>query len=307
MNRPSTALWYVRHYANKGNDNSTDDGYDVALQQKGELWEEYDITPEEESNLQNELKAYSEHCQIDRKETLEADSDAWDHFYTNHTVNFFKDRHYLATAFPKEFGDEEEEGDNPCLVELGCGVGNTLLPLLENTDKKWDVYGIDLSQVAIGLLQQDHRFLEASKQNRAFCAVADLCAGVPPDFVGRASVTSLFFCLSAIHPSHHAKAIANAASTLRSGGVLVLRDYGRLDQAQMKLGSQRNKMITDNFYRKHDGTKCYYFSLSDVEDLVVAAGLDVLELDYIKRVYKNRAEQSKRRRVWVHGRFRKKG
>ena len=128
---------------------------------------------------------------------------------------------------------------------------------------------------------------------------------MPTNFQGKATVTSLLFCLSAIHPDHQPDAVRHAASTLGPGGVLVFRDYGRFDQAQIKLGSQRNKLVADNFYRKHDGTKCYYFTLEELRTLFRNAGMEVIELEYIKRVYKNRAENSTRRRVWVHGRFRK--
>ena len=81
--------------------------------------------------------------------------------------------------------------------------------------------------------------------------------------------------------------------------------YGRFDEAQMKLGVSRKKQLKENFYRKHDGTKCYYFSLEDVEKLFTSVGLQVLELEYLQRIYDNLKSGEKRRRVWVHGRFQK--
>ena len=96
-------------------------------------------------------------------------------------------------------------------------------------------------------------------------------------------------------------------STLRPGGVLVLRDYGRYDEAQLKLGRQRHKLLGANhFYRKHDGTCCHYFSVERIRELLGAhQDLKELECRYIRRVYKNRAENSERRRVWVQARFQK--
>ena len=38
--------------------------------------------------------------------------------------------------------------------------------------------------------------------------------------------------------------------------------------AQIKLG-KADKELGDNFYRKGDGTGCYYFSLNDLRDLFV--------------------------------------
>ena len=247
---------------------------------------------------------------------MQKNSQAWDQFYSQHQTNFFKDRYYLASAFPDEFGVENniKKTNSPCLVEVGCGVGNAMLPLLEekyeqNGQKRWKVYGLDLSAVAIDLVQKDPRFKAAAEENRAFAASVDISQNdgvLPESFVAVATVTSLLFCLSAIDPKRHLIAVQNAISTLQSGGVLVFRDYGRYDEAQLKLGMQRNKLLKDNFYRKADGTKCYYFTLAELEQLFVQeAGLEVLELRYLKRMYKNRSTGTIRRRVWVQARFRK--
>jgi SAM-dependent methyltransferase len=273
------------------------------------------------------ITAVSPHHKNERSSTSDADSssengDAWNRFYSQHRANFFKDRYYLTTAFPEEFGNnnrtnevyQRNEQQFPCLVEIGCGVGNTMLPLLEDTTtdssrKKWTVYGFDLSGVAIDLLRQDARFQKAARQGRAFAAVVDISCGEDDleRYVGIATVASLVFCLSAMDPhQQQPRAVRNAVSTLQPGGVLVFRDYGRYDEAQLKLGTQRQKQLGDSFYRKQDGTKCYYFTLSDLEDLFVKeAGMEVLELQYIKRVYTNRSTGAIRRRIWVQARFRK--
>ena len=101
-------------------------------------------------------------------------------------------------------------------------------------------------------------------------------------------------------------AARNVAATLKPGGVLVLRDYGRYDEAQLKLGVSRAKRLGENFYVKSDGTRCFYFDLQHLEQLLVEeAGLEALELKYVRRIYQNRAKDEQRRRVWVQGRFRK--
>lgn len=79
--------------------------------------------------------------------------------------------------------------------------------------------------------------------------------------------------------------------------------------AQMKLGAGGGE-LGRNFYRKGDGTGCCYFELDDLRELFVneRAGddrLELLELDYVQRVYRNRGDGTTRRRVWVQGRFRK--
>lgn len=80
----------------------------------------------------------------------------------------------------------------------------------------------------------------------------------------------------------------------------------------MKLGKS-DRELEPNFYRKGDGTGCYYFELDDLRDLFAnssrvvenGAGLEILELDYVQRVYRNRGGGTTRRRVWVQGRIRK--
>lgn len=226
------------------------------------------------------------------------DQESWNRFYATHQTNFFKDRHYLAHAFPNEFGPSSEPRT---LVEIGCGVGNAFLPLLE---ENWTVHGLDLSRTAIDLLQQEQRFQAAGDRAQAYCC--DISQELPSPCRDIAHVTTLLFCLSAIDPARHRAAAENVVASLRQGGVLVIRDYGRYDEAQLKLGSQRDKMLDENFYRKHDGTKCFYFSLEDLQRLFVdELGLEVLELRYFRRTCQNRATQSIRRRVWVQARFRK--
>ena len=41
------------------------------------------------------------------------------------------------------------------------------------------------------------------------------------------------------------------------------------------------------------------------EEEYEGAGLEVLQLKYVQRLYKNRADDATRRRVWVQARFRK--
>lgn len=176
----------------------------------------------------------------------------------------------------------------------------------------------DFSSKAIQLLNEEPSFQTAVQENRAVARVWDITKDSPyikqPHVQGQADFVMLMFCLSAINPSKMKIAAQNVISLLKPGGVLLFRDYGRFDEAQMKLGTTRNRGLGSNFYVKHDGTRVYYFTLEDLEKLFCSSTccdgdgqeqqkLEKLELDYIRRVYINRGMNQTRRRVWVQGRF----
>jgi SAM-dependent methyltransferase len=162
----------------------------------------------------------------------------WNVFYDQNKTNFFKDRHYLQKAFPNEFGwlydacevennDDAMDIDNinnkhatnlspPVyngatkehfrIVEIGCGVGNATLPLLEQYSKlmqryqnkfrlssfdeknakslltcppQMHIHCLDFAPNAIHLLKQDVRFQSAEREGRATAHVYDVSSTHP--------------------------------------------------------------------------------------------------------------------------------
>jgi methyltransferase-like protein 6 len=82
----------------------------------------------------------------------------WDLFYKRNTTHFFKDRHWITREFPELLVSSSlSDGDTMVLkglvfLEAGCGVGNTVFPLMEE-NKNLFVYACDFSAKAIELFK----------------------------------------------------------------------------------------------------------------------------------------------------------
>lgn len=116
----------------------------------------------------------------------------WDEFYKHHKQNFFKDRRYLH----KEFVDLCTS-ENKIALEVGCGVGNTIFPLLQ-TNPTIFVHACDFSPKAVELVKEHEGYMSG----RCNAFQADLTKDNLLDNVAAASVdyVLLIFVLSTIHP-----------------------------------------------------------------------------------------------------------
>lgn len=88
-----------------------------------------------------------------RANQLEKDTKKyWDLFYKRNDTRFFRDRHWTTREFDELLGLGGEESRN-VLLEVGCGVGNFVYPLIEDGLKFRKIFACDLSTRAIELFE----------------------------------------------------------------------------------------------------------------------------------------------------------
>ena len=203
--------------------------------------------------------------------------------------------------------DEMAEGRELVLLEAGCGVGNTLFPLLR-ANPLLRCFGVDFADSAIAIVQSH----PLAQSGRVRAAVGDLTSGALPaelaPCLGRCDVATLMFVLSAISPERMGPAVDAAVSSLRDGGVLLVRDYANGDGAQRRLASgPRPKQLdgAGRFFARQDGTRAYYFEVDELRALVEARGFVTERCEVVERSTTNRAKGLTIERRYVVGTFRR--
>ncbi|KAF8605887.1 S-adenosyl-L-methionine-dependent methyltransferase [Ceratobasidium sp. AG-I] len=195
----------------------------------------------------------------------------WDRFYKWNEGNFFRDRKWLHQEFPELTELTDSKAGEATVVEIGCGAGNTVFPLLEtNQNPNLSIIGCDYSAKAIEVVKA-HPLYTSPHIGSVSAHVWDLSgASLPPNVdSGTVDVVVMVFVLSALHPAEWANAVHNVYRMLKPGGLVVLRDYGRYDLTQLRF--KEGRLLDDNFYVRGDGTRVYFFDLDELALLFTGA------------------------------------
>lgn len=138
------------------------------------------------------------------------------------------------------------------LLEVGCGVGNLIFPLIEEQHNNFFFYACDFSPRAIEFVKQNPLYDE--NVIKAFqCDVtktSQLTEIIPLESL---DIITMIFVLSAIHPDNFVCVFGTLFKLLKPGGVLLFRDYGLYDMAQLRF--KPGHKINENFYMRQDGTR----------------------------------------------------
>nr|XP_040047960.1 tRNA N(3)-methylcytidine methyltransferase METTL2 [Gasterosteus aculeatus aculeatus] len=305
-------------------------------------WDNVEWSEEQEASAKRKVSENNQPLPQEKQEEYDSRANEfWNGFYTIHENRFFKDRHWLFTEFPElapqcsldneshlEVSDSDHsqqerlqrehrsevpslshtDGDIPGslatyrILEVGCGVGNTVFPILKtNNDSGLFVYCCDFSSTAVELVKTNPEY----DPGRCFAFVHDL-SDVEADYPvpeGTLDVIVLIFVLSALHPDKMQASISRLARLLKPGGVMLLRDYGRYDMAQLRF--KKGRCLSENFYVRGDGTRVYFFTQDEVHEMFTEAGLEKMQNLVDRRLQVNRGKQLTMYRVWIQCKYRK--
>ncbi|UZJ55183.1 hypothetical protein CBS101457_004503 [Exobasidium rhododendri] len=254
----------------------------------------------------------------------------WDLFYKHHEDRFFKNKNWTDREFAElgkgkdvesaaltddvVIGENILEGKDDVLLEVGCGPGNMLYPVI-NRNTSIKAHCCDFSARAIDLLKANPQF----DMNRINPFVFDLVKNEPnlssviaPHPFGPPSIVSLIFVLSAIPPKHHRDVFATLCETLPLLGTFCFRDFAHGDLSQIRFHKKASaawcepNLLSEeqDFYRRGDNTFTYYFNLEEINAHAKSVGLEG-EVN-IKEIHGlNRKTGVQLHRRFIQGRWKK--
>ncbi|KAK6637025.1 hypothetical protein RUM43_010699 [Polyplax serrata] len=222
----------------------------------------------------------------------------WDQFYKRNTTKFFKDRHWTLREF-HELVDNEQVNRKTKILEVGCGVGNLIFPLMEE-ENNFEIFACDFSPRAVEFVKNH----ELYNPQRLKIFQADV---TKDDLLEHTSIQmdliTVVFVLSAIHPDKFRSTVKNLYNVLKPGGLVLIRDYGMYDMTQIRF--KAGHKISENFYMRQDGTRSYFFTCEKLRELFVSEGFEEVLCCYIKSRTINKKEGVDVPRTFVQAKFRK--
>ncbi|CAH9111594.1 unnamed protein product [Cuscuta europaea] len=267
------------------------------------------------------------------------DSEAWNKFHTRHsTGRFFKERRYLLKEFPELASCNKYSIG----LEVGCGNGSTVLPILRGNENIF-IFACDCSCEAVertkenisaaNLASAKHRFnlfqCDISSSNFPQWLICNSCRenSLPKQcdwssdsnnvikrfsldpwcLVGNSCCVGGVDFLTLIFtlsalPIHRMRMAIRECFYALRPGGLLLFRDYGLYDMTM-LRFEQEQRVGFREYLRSDGTRSYFFCLDSVRDLFCSVGFIKIELEYCCVKSLNRRNGKAMKRVWVHGKF----
>ena len=178
--------------------------------------------------------------------TGDTQSGCWDAFYEKHDSKFFKDRAWLFTEFPRL---NPEISPKLSVLEVGCGNGSNVIPLLEASKEcpDYKIFAFDFASKSVEMVKNNEKVIAAKNRSDIFLHDLSSDEKIP---VAENSIDCIIctFVLSALPKERMKQAVSKMASCLKIGGEIFFRDYGRHDMAQLRF--KPNRVVGENFYSR---------------------------------------------------------
>lgn len=210
-------------------------------------------------------------------------------------------RLWTTREFEELIGSEDESSEQKSMLEVGCGVGNLIFPLVAEKRNNYFIYACDYAPTAVDLVMKN----ELYDENKMKAFTCDITTETVFDLIAPQSldIITMIFVLSAIHPDNFQQVADTLFKLLKPGGVLLFRDYGQYDMAQLRF--KAGTKIAENFYVRQDGTRSYFFTLDETKKIFESAGFEILQNNFIERRTINKKENINVQRWFLQGKYRK--
>lgn len=227
------------------------------------VWADVKWTKEHEEEALERLKAQSTSTSsiaTNAKHYKEKAGKYWNEFYKNNKDHFYKDRHYIHIVFPElniDYYNEvllKKNIKHPLLLEVGCGVGNSIFPLLD-VNIHLNGLAIDFAKSGVNIMNENkfkydkikekelaenfenntlnrndydetlyHQFY-SSRLRGEYCNIIEDPIPLRPN--EQCDFILCMFVLSAISIENQQNVFKKLFNACKPGGFLFIRDYAR--------------------------------------------------------------------------------